>query len=118
MADCRPGQSAWSLSTKPRSTPCRRRAPRSCIQPLAKASLASPRRLAHALPCTAGGAIASVGATSAVLLALGTSGSQAVNFSLAAGMLLTGCALVAAVAGITGSVFLTLRRRHAALAIG
>jgi hypothetical protein len=73
---------------------------------------------ASILPITAGGAIASVGATSAVLLALGTSGSQAVNFSLAAGMLLTGCALVAAVAGITGSVFLTLRRRHAALAIG
>ena len=59
MARCSPGQSAWSDSTKPRSTLRRRRAPRNCIQPLAKASLCSPKRLSQALPCTDGGAITS-----------------------------------------------------------
>ena len=39
MADISPGQSAWSDRMKPRSTARRRHAPRSCIQPLAKASL-------------------------------------------------------------------------------
>jgi hypothetical protein len=39
IAPSSPGQSAWSDSTKPRSTPRRRRAPRSSIQPLANASL-------------------------------------------------------------------------------
>jgi hypothetical protein len=73
---------------------------------------------ASILPITAGGAIAGVGATSAVLIALGASGEQAVNFSLAAGLLLTGTALIAAIAGITSSVFFTLRRRHALVALG
>jgi hypothetical protein len=53
-----------------------------------------------------------------VLLALGASGTEAVNFSLAAGLLLTSCALLAAIAGVSGSVFMTLRRRHAAVALG
>ena len=69
---------------------------------------------ASILPITAGGAIASVGATSAVLLALGVSGEHAVNFSLAAGLLLTSSAMVAATAGLAGSLVLTLRRRHVA----
>jgi Lysylphosphatidylglycerol synthase TM region len=73
---------------------------------------------ASILPITAGGAIAGVGATSTVLLALGASGTEAVNFSLAAGLLLTTCALIAAIAGVSGSVFMTLRRRHAGIALG
>jgi hypothetical protein len=67
---------------------------------------------ASILPITAGGAIVSVTATSGVLLALGVTKSAAINFSLASGMLLTATALAAAVIGVGGSVFLTLRRRH------
>jgi hypothetical protein len=73
---------------------------------------------ASILPITAGGAIVGVGATSGVLVALGVSGEVAVNFSLAAGLLLTSSALVAALAGVTGSLFLTMRRRHAGAALG
>jgi len=69
---------------------------------------------ASILPITAGGAIVSVGATSGVLLALGVPKDAAINFSLASGMLLTGSALVAAVVGVTGSLFFTLQRRHLA----
>jgi uncharacterized membrane protein YbhN (UPF0104 family) len=74
---------------------------------------------ASILPITAGGAIVSVSATSGVLLALGVTQSAAINFSLASGMLLTVTALVAAVIGVGGSLFLTIRRRylgHATLA--
>jgi hypothetical protein len=67
---------------------------------------------ASILPITAGGAIVSVGATSGVLLALGVTQNAAINFSLASGMLLTGAALVAAVIGVGGSLFLTVRRRY------
>jgi hypothetical protein len=67
---------------------------------------------ASILPITAGGAIVSVTATSGVLLALGVTQSAAINFSLASGMLLTATALAAAVIGVGGSLFLTLRRRH------
>jgi Lysylphosphatidylglycerol synthase TM region len=72
---------------------------------------------ASILPITAGGAIVSVGATSVVLVALGVSTDQAVKFSLAAGLLITSSALVAATAGVIGSVVLTFRRRHADLAL-
>jgi uncharacterized membrane protein YbhN (UPF0104 family) len=67
---------------------------------------------ASILPITAGGAIVSVGATSGVLLALGVTKSAAINFSLASGMLLTSTALAAAVIGVGGSLFLTVRRRY------
>ena len=55
MAPMRPGQSAWSDSTKPRSQPPRLRLPRTCIQPLAKAVLASPKRRIHGLAAALGG---------------------------------------------------------------
>jgi len=67
---------------------------------------------ASILPITAGGAIVSIGATSGVLLALGVGRAAAVNFSLASGLLLTTCAVVAAGAGLTGSLALTLQRRR------
>jgi uncharacterized membrane protein YbhN (UPF0104 family) len=67
---------------------------------------------ASILPITAGGAIVGVGATTGVLLALGVSKTAAINFSLASGMLLTGCALVAAVVGVGGSLFFALQRRR------
>ncbi len=67
---------------------------------------------ASILPITAGGALVSIGATSGVLVGLGVSGAHAVNFSLAAGLLLTSCALIAAFIGIAGSLLLTVRRRH------
>jgi hypothetical protein len=69
------------------------------------------------LPITAGGAIAGMGATAGVLLALGVSKGVAVNFSLASGLLVTSAALTAAAVGLTGSLVLTLRlrRRLAAL---
>jgi hypothetical protein len=68
---------------------------------------------ASILPITSGGAIVGVAATSGVLLALGVPARQAVNFSLASGLLLTSSALVAAVIGIGGSLFLAFNRRHA-----
>lgn len=67
---------------------------------------------ASILPITAGGAMVGVGATSAVLVGLGVSGDRAVNFSLSSGLLLTTCALIAAVVGIAGSLVLTYRRRR------
>jgi hypothetical protein len=73
---------------------------------------------ASIVPITAGGAIVSIGTTSAILVGLGVSGERAVNFSLSSGMLLTGSALIAALVGVTGSMVLTVRRRHAALSLG
>jgi hypothetical protein len=67
---------------------------------------------ASILPITAGGAIVSISATSGVLLALGVTQSAAINFSLASGLLLTTTALIAAVLGVGGSLFLTVRRRY------
>ena len=67
---------------------------------------------ASILPITAGGAIAGVAATSGVLLALGVPTREAVNFSLASGLLLTSSALVAAVIGICGSLFFAFNRRR------
>ena len=67
---------------------------------------------ASILPITAGGAIAGVAATSGVLLALGVPTREAVNFSLASGLLLTSTALVAAVIGICGSLFFAFNRRR------
>jgi hypothetical protein len=64
------------------------------------------------VPITAGGAVAGMGTTAGVLFALGVSKDVALNFSLAAGLLLTGTALAAAVLGVTGSLVLTLRARR------
>ena len=52
------------------------------------------------LPITAGGAVANVGATAGILLALGVGKSVAINFSLASGLLLATSASVAALSGI------------------
>ena len=67
---------------------------------------------ASVLPITSGGAVVGVGATAGVLLGLGVPIHVAVNFSLASGLLLTSTALAAGIAGTTGSLLLTLRRRY------
>ena len=64
------------------------------------------------LPITAGGAVAGMGTTAGVLLALGVSKGVAVNFSLASGLMLTGAALAAAVLGLSGSLLLSYRGRR------
>jgi hypothetical protein len=64
------------------------------------------------LPITAGGAVAGMGTTAGVLFALGVTKGAAVNFALAAGLLLTSAALAAAALGLGGSLFLTLRARR------
>jgi hypothetical protein len=61
------------------------------------------------LPITAGGAVAGMGTTAGVLFALGLSKGVAVNFSLAAGLMLTGAALAAAALGLGGSLLLSFR---------
>jgi len=63
------------------------------------------------LPITAGGAVASMGATAGILFALGVSKDVAINFSLASGLLLTFAALSAAMVGLTGSLVRGLRPR-------
>jgi uncharacterized membrane protein YbhN (UPF0104 family) len=65
------------------------------------------------LPITAGGGVATLGATAGVLLALGVSKDVAINFSLASGLLVTTAALTAALVGVTGSAVLTLSGRTA-----
>src|SRR5918911_1222345 len=65
---------------------------------------------AGVVPITAGGAIANIGATAAILLALGVGKNTAINFSLASGLLLITTASAAALAGLTLSV---ARRRLA-----
>jgi hypothetical protein len=65
------------------------------------------------LPITAGGAVASMGATAGILFALGVSKDVAINFSLASALLLTVAALTAALTGVTGSLVLALRARRA-----
>lgn len=67
---------------------------------------------ASLLPITAGGVIVGIGATSAVLLALGVPTRPAINYSLASGLLLTSTALVAAVVGISTSVFFAIHHRR------
>ncbi len=70
---------------------------------------------ASLIPITSGGAIANVGATAAVLLALGVHRDQAINFGLASGLLLCVTAAAAAVVGVATSLAL---RRHAHLPAG
>src|SRR5678816_1454130 len=64
------------------------------------------------LPITAGGAVAGMGTTAGVLLALGVSKGVVVNFALGAGLMLTGSALAAAALGLSGSLLLSFRGRR------
>jgi uncharacterized membrane protein YbhN (UPF0104 family) len=66
---------------------------------------------ASLIPIASGGAIANVGATAAILLALGVHKDAAINFSLASGLLLCGTAAVAAVIGLATSFAIGLRAR-------
>jgi hypothetical protein len=58
-----------------------------------------------------------MGTTAGVLLALGVSKGEAVNFSLASGLLVTAAALTAAAVGLSGSLLLTLRARRQLAAV-
>jgi uncharacterized membrane protein YbhN (UPF0104 family) len=58
---------------------------------------------ASLIPIASGGAIANVSATAAILLALGVHKEQAINFSLASGLLLCSSALAAAMIGVATS---------------
>ena len=69
---------------------------------------------AGVIPVTAGGAVAGVGATAGILLALGVGKNVAINFSLASGLLLVTSASGAALAGVAVSVGMgALTRRRA-----
>jgi uncharacterized membrane protein YbhN (UPF0104 family) len=59
---------------------------------------------AGVVPITAGGLVASVGATAAILLTLGVGREIAINFSLASGLLVATSAGVAALCGATLSI--------------
>jgi len=59
---------------------------------------------AGVIPITAGGAIANLGATAGILLALGVGKNVAINFSLASGLLLVTGASTAALCGLVLSV--------------
>jgi uncharacterized membrane protein YbhN (UPF0104 family) len=69
---------------------------------------------AAVIPVTAGGAVAGMGATAAILLALGASKDVAINFSLASATLLTLAALTAAGVGLASSFWVAFRGRRAA----
>jgi hypothetical protein len=71
---------------------------------------------ASLIPIASGGAVANVGATAAVLLALGVHSEQAINFGLASGILLCGTAAAAAIVGLATSVATGLRARLLATA--
>ncbi|HWB21285.1 MAG TPA: lysylphosphatidylglycerol synthase domain-containing protein [Gaiellaceae bacterium] len=63
------------------------------------------------IPIASGGAVANVGATAAVLLALGVHSGPAINFGLASGLLLCGTAVVAAIVGLATSLAMGFRAR-------
>jgi hypothetical protein len=69
---------------------------------------------ASLIPVASGGAIANVGATAAVLLALGVHKEQAINFGLASGLMLCATAAAAALAGFSASLVAGLRSRQLA----
>jgi len=71
---------------------------------------------AGVIPITAGGAVASVGATAGILLALGVGKDVAINFSLASGLLLVTSASAAALAGVAASVGMAAVTRRRATA--
>jgi uncharacterized membrane protein YbhN (UPF0104 family) len=67
---------------------------------------------AGVVPITAGGLVASVGATAGILLALGVGKDIAINFSLASGLLVSTSATVAALCGTVLSIMtVALARR-------
>ena len=69
---------------------------------------------AGVVPITAGGLVASVGATAAILLTLGVGKDIAINFSLASGLLIASSASLAALCGAVLSITtLALARRRA-----
>ena len=68
---------------------------------------------AGVVPITAGGAIANVGATAGILLAVGVGKNTAINFSLASGLLLITSASVAALAGVALSLATRMLARRA-----
>ncbi len=63
-----------------------------------------PQRRSGVIPITAGGAVANVGATAGILLALGVGRNIAINFSLASGLLLITSASAAALSGLAVSI--------------
>jgi hypothetical protein len=69
---------------------------------------------ASLIPVASGGAIANVGATAAILLALGVHKEQAINFGLASGLMLCATAAAAALAGLSASLVAGLRARQLA----
>lgn len=70
---------------------------------------------AGVVPITAGGAVANVGATAGILLALGVGKDVAINFSLASGLLVLSSASAAALSGVALSVAAhAITRRHPA----
>ena len=69
---------------------------------------------ASLIPIASGGAIANVGATAAVLLALGVHKEQAINFGLASGLMLCATAAAAALAGVSASLVSGFRARQLA----
>jgi hypothetical protein len=71
---------------------------------------------ASLIPIASGGAVANVGATAAILLALGVHKDQAINFGLASGLLLCSTAAAAALVGVATSLALGARARLAARA--
>src|SRR6201999_3391441 len=72
---------------------------------------------ASVIPITSGGAVANVGATAGILLALGAGKDLAINFSLASGLLLVVSATAAGVVGVMFSVATTLLRRRSPLGL-
>ncbi len=71
---------------------------------------------ASLIPIASGGVVANVGATAAVLLALGVQSGQAINFGLASGLLLCTTAAAAAIVGVATSLACGLRSRSLASA--
>jgi hypothetical protein len=67
---------------------------------------------AAVVPITAGGAVASMGATAGILFALGVSKDVAINFALASALLLTLAALAAALVGVAGSLMVGFHSRR------
>ena len=65
------------------------------------------------IPIASGGAVANVGATAAILLALGVDKDQAINFGLASGLLLSATAAAAALVGVAASLAGSLRAQLA-----
>jgi uncharacterized membrane protein YbhN (UPF0104 family) len=72
---------------------------------------------AGVVPITAGGLVASVGATAAILLTLGVGRDIAINFSLASGLLLASSATLAAICGAALSLATSALKRRRSRAI-